>query len=169
MRVAFIGRFQPLHLGHVKVLEWLSERYDDVVVVIGSADKGITRDNPFTVGERIEMFLRTFDKRFVLCAVPDTNGGSSLWGAYVRHWCPRFEVVFSNNGYVKAALRYAGVDVREHPLFNREILSGKHIREMIALGDQKWRELVPRSVSDLIDEVDGVRRIRDLYEEVRFI
>jgi nicotinamide mononucleotide adenylyltransferase len=40
---------------------------------------------------------------------------------------------------------------------------------MIALGDQKWRELVPRSVSDLIDEVDGVRRIRDLYEEVRFI
>ncbi|KUO84297.1 MAG: nicotinamide-nucleotide adenylyltransferase [Thermoproteus sp.] len=165
MRVAFIGRFQPLHLGHVKVLDWLLERYDEVLVVIGSADKGVTRDNPFTVGERMEMFLRTFDRRLILCPVPDTDGGSSLWGAYLRHWCPRFEIAFSNNGHVRAALRYAGIDVREHPLFDREALSGRRIRELIATGDQRWRGLVPQTVSDLIEEVDGVRRIRTLYEE----
>ncbi len=165
MRVAFIGRFQPLHLGHVKVLEWLSERYDDVLVVIGSADKGVTKDNPFTLGERMEMFLRTFGRRFALCGVPDTNGGSSLWGAYVKHWCPRFEIAFSNNGYVKAALRYAGITAREHPFFDRDILSGRRIRQMIALGDGGWRELVPRPVLEVIEEVGGVERIKELYAE----
>ncbi|MEL9991012.1 MAG: nicotinamide-nucleotide adenylyltransferase [Thermoproteus sp.] len=165
MRVAFIGRFQPLHLGHVKVLEWLLETYDDIVVVIGSADKGITKDNPFTVGERIEMFLRTFDRRFVMCAVPDTNGASSLWGAYVKHWCPRFNVAFSNNGYVRAALSYAGIEVKGHPYYDRETLSGRHIRQLIASGEQSWRKLVPQGVAEFIEEIDGVRRLRELYEE----
>lgn len=165
MRAAFIGRFQPLHLGHVKVLEWLSERYDDVLVIIGSADKGVTKDNPFTLGERMEMFLRTFGRRFTLCGVPDTNGGSSLWGAYVRHWCPRFEIAYSNNGYVRAALRYSGVAVMEHPFFDRYVLSGRRIRQMIASGDEGWRELVPHAVSELIDEVGGVERIKELYAE----
>ncbi|MBP1449059.1 MAG: adenylyltransferase/cytidyltransferase family protein, partial [Thermoproteus sp.] len=115
MRVAFVGRFQPLHLGHVKVLEWISQNHEDVLVVIGSADKGVTRDNPFTAGERIEMFLRVFGRRFTVCTVPDTNGSSSLWGALVRHWCPRLDLAYSNNGFVKAALGYAGVEVKPHP------------------------------------------------------
>lgn len=165
MRAAFVGRFQPLHLGHVKALEWISQNHDDVLVVIGSADKGVTRDNPFTAGERIEMFLRVFGRRFTICTVPDTNGSSSLWGALVRHWCPRLDLAYSNNGFVKAALGYTGVEVKPHPAFDRSNLSGRHIRQLIAKGSERWRDLVPTQVADVIEEVDGVRRIRELFEE----
>jgi len=29
-------------------------------------------------------------------------------------------------------------------------------------GDDKWKELVPKSVADFINEVDGVNRLKDL-------
>ncbi|CCC82224.1 nicotinamide-nucleotide adenylyltransferase [Thermoproteus tenax] len=165
MRVAFIGRFQPLHLGHAKVIEWLTEKYDDVLIVIGSADKGLTKDNPFTAGERIEMFYRTFGRRLAICTVPDTGGLSSLWGAYIRHWCPPFSIAFSNNNYVKVALSYAGIEVRTHPLFERERYSGRRIRQMMATGNGEWRKLVPDVVASFIDEVGGSERVRLLFEE----
>jgi nicotinamide-nucleotide adenylyltransferase len=164
MRVAFIGRFQPLHWGHVKVLEWLSQSYGDILVIIGSADKGVTKDNPFTAGERMEMFLRTFGNRFALCAVPDTDGSSSLWGALIRHWCPRFDIAFSNNGYVRAALAYYGIKTQSHPFFDRDRLSGRFIRQLIASGSAEWRSLVPPSVAQFVDEIGGVERIQALYE-----
>jgi nicotinamide-nucleotide adenylyltransferase len=99
VRALLIGRFQPVHWGHVKLVEWLLTHYDEVVVAIGSADKALTFDNPFTPGERLEMFRRHFggNCRILYCAVPDTNGPTSLWGAYLRHWCPTHHVVYSNN------------------------------------------------------------------------
>lgn len=110
MRALFVGRFQPLHWGHVKVVEWLLTHYDEVVIALGSADKALTFENPFTPGERLEMFRRHFGPncRLLFCTVPDTGGSSSLWGAYVRHWCPPYQVAYSNNPYVAAALEYWG-------------------------------------------------------------
>jgi nicotinamide mononucleotide adenylyltransferase len=29
-------------------------------------------------------------------------------------------------------------------------------------GDDNWKKLVPKSVADFIDEIDGVNRLRDL-------
>jgi Nicotinamide mononucleotide adenylyltransferase len=50
VRALLVGRFQPVHWGHVKLVEWLLTHYDEVVVAIGSADKALTFDNPFTPG-----------------------------------------------------------------------------------------------------------------------
>lgn len=48
----YIGRFQPLHNGHVHVLENAFKNYDAVVVLIGSAYKARDIKNPFTYDER---------------------------------------------------------------------------------------------------------------------
>lgn len=163
MRALLVGRFQPLHWGHVKVVEWLLTHYDEVVIAIGSADKSLTADNPFTPGERIEMFRRHFGAncRLLYCAVPDTNGPTSLWGAYLRHWCPQHHVVYSNNPWVAAALSFWGIEVRTHPRFGE--YSATSIRALIAQGSDEWRQMVPPAVAEYLEEIGAVERIRSLY------
>lgn len=52
-RVAvYIGRFQPLHNGHVHILTEAFKNYDGVVVLVGSAFKARDIKNPFTYYER---------------------------------------------------------------------------------------------------------------------
>lgn len=48
----FIGRFQPLHLGHLNTIERAIEEVDELVIVIGSARTARNLRNPFTATER---------------------------------------------------------------------------------------------------------------------
>ena len=60
MKVAiYIGRFQPLHNGHIKVIEHALMNYDKLVIVFGSADEPRTIKNPFTTQER-EIMIRGY-------------------------------------------------------------------------------------------------------------
>ena len=47
------------------------------------------------------------------------------------------------------------------PLYNREIFSGTEIRRRI-VNDEEWRSLVPPSVAEIIDDIDGVNRIKQI-------
>lgn len=51
----YVGRFQPLHHGHLALLRHALELAPQVVVVIGSAWQARTPKNPFTWQERAEM------------------------------------------------------------------------------------------------------------------
>lgn len=51
----YIGRFQPLHMGHAHVLESALKKYDAVIVLIGSSHQARDPKNPFTYEERREM------------------------------------------------------------------------------------------------------------------
>lgn len=57
----FIGRFQPFHLGHKKVIDEALKQADDVLVLIGSSGSPRTVRNPFTFNERRKMILNTYD------------------------------------------------------------------------------------------------------------
>lgn len=164
MRALFVGRFQPLHWGHVKVVEWLLTHYEEVVVAIGSADKALTQENPFTPGERLEMFRRYFGAncRLLYCTVPDTNGSSSYWGSYLRHWCPQHHVVYSNNSWVAAALAYWGIEVRPHPHYGD--YSATAIRQLMAEDNPKWADMVPPAVADYLREIGGPQRVAALLK-----
>lgn len=51
----FMGRFQPYHLGHHKVVTEALEKAENVIIVIGSHNRSRTIKNPFTSDERKEM------------------------------------------------------------------------------------------------------------------
>jgi bifunctional NMN adenylyltransferase/nudix hydrolase len=53
--LVFIGRFQPLHNGHVAVIERALELSREVLVLVGSANQGRSLRNPFTYEERRDM------------------------------------------------------------------------------------------------------------------
>jgi nicotinamide-nucleotide adenylyltransferase len=46
-------------------------------------------------------------------------------------------------------------------LFNRKEYSGSEIRRRI-LNDESWEHLVPNAVVEVIKEISGIRRLKDL-------
>lgn len=60
--LVFIGRFQPLHNGHVHVIREALRQAKHVIVLIGSANSSRRPRNPFTYQERFNMVAQTFAK-----------------------------------------------------------------------------------------------------------
>lgn len=58
-----IGRFQPLHNGHVALIEQALAENDQVLVLVGSVNKERDYKNPFTVEQRFEMIRSAFEGR----------------------------------------------------------------------------------------------------------
>ncbi len=161
MRGFYIGRFQPYHNGHHRMVEEIAAEVDELVLGIGSAGDSHARRNPFTAGERIMMVTKSVaDFDVVTYAVPiEDLDRNSVWVSHVQSMSPTFDVAYSNNPLVIQLFHEAGVEVRQSPMFNRDVLEGTELRErMISGGD--WKSLVPPPVVDVIDEIGGIERIQ---------
>ena len=51
-----LSRCQPLHKGHIEMINKALSENDKVLFIIGSADKSCTERNPFSISYRINMF-----------------------------------------------------------------------------------------------------------------
>lgn len=60
--LVFIGRFQPFHNGHKRVIDRALELADNVLVLVGSSNRSRSIRNPFTFEERKDMIERTYSK-----------------------------------------------------------------------------------------------------------
>jgi nicotinamide-nucleotide adenylyltransferase len=165
MRGFYIGRFQPYHNGHHRMVEEIATEVDELVLGIGSAGDSHSPRNPFTAGERIMMVSKSVaDFDVVTYAVPiEDLDRNSVWVSHVQSMSPAFEVAYSNNPLVIQLFHEAGVEVRQSPMFNREVLEGTELRERMLAGDD-WRSLVPAPVVDVIEEIDGIERIQRVSE-----
>jgi len=163
-RALFPGRFQPFHLGHLNVVRELLKEFDELVIVIGSAQEGFTCRNPFTAGERIEMIDATlrgegFSRdRYWLIPAPDLHRPLA-WTTYILSMVPRVDVVVSGNPHVLYIYRWMGFRTREIDLINSDKYNGTYIRRLMCRGGE-WRELVPREVSIYVDQINGVERVK---------
>ncbi|HVL86475.1 MAG TPA: nicotinamide-nucleotide adenylyltransferase [Candidatus Thermoplasmatota archaeon] len=163
-RALFIGRFQPFHLGHLEVVRAIASDFEVVIVGIGSAQESHTPDNPFTAGERHLMIQASLDaagiRNYVVVPIVDV-GRNALWVSHVAALVPPFEVFFSNNALPRRLFAEAGYQVQEAPFYERARYSGTLVRERM-LGGGPWRELVPKEVVAVVEEVRGLDRIREL-------
>jgi len=168
-RGLFVGRFQPLHMGHLRAIEWAlgSGVVDELVVVIGSAQESHTLRNPFTAGERVEMLLRGLGEygigrdRVLVVPVQDI-AMNFVWVRYLEMLLPRFDVVITRNPLVERLFSEYGYRVIGQPLFERKRYSATRIRELMVKGDDSWRTLVPSTVAEFIEEIKGVERLQRL-------
>jgi bifunctional NMN adenylyltransferase/nudix hydrolase len=79
----FIGRFQPLHHGHLSVIRDALRQADHLVVLVGSANEARSVRNPFTAAERAEMIracLAADDiERVSVLPLEDSNYNLNEW------------------------------------------------------------------------------------------
>lgn len=157
----YIGRFQPYHDGHHNVVRRIAEEVDELVLGIGSAGDSHSQHDPFTAGERIMMITKSLvDLDLVTYAVPiEDLDRNSVWVSHVQSMSPAFDVAYSNNPLVIQLFREAGVEVRQSPMYNREVLEGTEVRERMIAGDD-WERLVPDAVAEVVSEIDGIERIQ---------
>jgi len=159
-----IGRFQPLHNGHLEVIRKCAAESENLIIGIGSAQYSHECDNPFTAGERYLMIdeVMKAEKISNYCIVPiEDLKRYSLWVAQVESLAPPFSIVYSNNPLTRRLFSEAGYKLRESPLYNREMYSGTVVRQKMIEGDD-WRPLVPEKVAEVIEYIDGVKRLRDI-------
>jgi len=164
----FIGRFQPYHFGHHEVIKRILEEVDELIIGIGSAQESHTLDNPFTAGERVLMISKAIEelntkKKIYIIPLEDIYR-NSLWVSHVCSMVPPFDVVFSNNPLVGRLFREAGFKVVKTELYKRYEYQGKEIRKKMLNGED-WEEFVPRSVAEIIKEIDGVSRIKEIAKK----
>ena len=168
MNGLFIGRFQPLHLGHLEAIKFCLDRVEHLYIAIGSAQKSHEPKNPFTVGERIEMLRRALRdegiscERYTIIPVQDVEA-HRLWVSVLRLYIPEFDVAFSNDPLTITLLREAGIKVIEVKLKDRKRLSATEVRRRM-VNDEDWRSLLPNSVATYIDEINGVNRLKEIMK-----
>jgi nicotinamide-nucleotide adenylyltransferase len=165
-RGLYVGRFQPFHRGHLDAIKYSLGQVDELVIVIGSAQYSHNSYNPFTAGERLVMVRQALreadveDSKLWIVPVPDVHL-HMLWVSAVEGYTPKFTEVFSNEPLTRRLFMEAGYKVRNIPLFERQLYMSSLVRERMCKGES-WMALVPKSVADFINEIDGVNRIRDL-------
>jgi nicotinamide-nucleotide adenylyltransferase len=160
-RAILIGRFQPFHSGHLRVVESVLAEVDELVIGIGSADASHEPRDPFTAGERLMMIQKTLESqetRTYVVPIEDLDR-NAVWVSHVQSMSPWFNVAYANNPLVVRLFEEAGVEVRQTEMFDRENLKGSEIRRLMLDGGD-WAQYVPDPVAEVIDEIDGVERIR---------
>ncbi|MDQ3840686.1 MAG: nicotinamide-nucleotide adenylyltransferase [Thermoproteota archaeon] len=157
-----------MHHGHIGTIKFASSIVKQLIIAVGSADKSHETRNPFTAGERIEMIKDSLDndyeidmKKILIIPVPDL-GVHALWTRQIELLTPRFEAVFSNDPLTNILFRERGIKLIEPTLYRRSLLSATEIRSRIAKG-KNWENLVTPQTIKVIQEVDGISRIRTIY------
>ena len=165
-RGLYVGRFQPFHLGHLYAIKEVLTKVDELVIAIGSAQYSHNLKNPFTAGERLTMIRHALQEsgadlnKVWIVPVPDVHL-HMLWVSAVEGYAPKFNKLYSNEPLTRRLFMEAGYTVENINLFERQIYSSTFVREKM-LKDENWTDLVPKSVTDFINKIDGVNRIRDL-------
>lgn len=89
--LAFIGRFQPVHIGHLEVIQSALKRSQFVVVLIGSSNQPRTSKNPWTFEERQDMIMESlaeinpeYCSRVIIKSLRDQKYNDQKWASDVQ-------------------------------------------------------------------------------------
>lgn len=98
-----VGRFQPVHKGHISLITKAASMCEKLVIVIGSENSKFTIHNPWTVDERIAMISAAIPedvlKKVTFNSIKDYIYDDDLWYSEFLKIVSLYEkpVLFGNN------------------------------------------------------------------------
>jgi nicotinamide-nucleotide adenylyltransferase len=147
----FLGRFQPFHKGHLRIVKKAAGENKKVIIAIGSAQYSGTEDNPFSARERKEMIIRTLKKEKIkncgIVLIKDIHCNGN-WVNHVMKHTGKFDRVYAGeNRLTNILFKKAGYKVistkRLYGISSTAIR--KKMRE-----SKDWESLVPKAVKEYV-------------------
>ncbi len=172
-----VGRFQPLHRGHLKSINRMIQDCETAIICLGSAQKSREPHDPWTVEERMEMLKNVFADRIKIVPLNDLGAsGPEEWTDYILEKLAKLgmkeptdyytgsladsswynhtfylddvSVVDGKNSYITTDLQQ-----RELHLIDRDmnpVPAATEIRGFLQLRTDGWREWVPAVNHDIV-------------------
>jgi cytidyltransferase-like protein len=150
-----VMRAQPLHFGHIRVIEAALDMCDHLFIILGSTQEQGTPRNPFSYGERKKMVKKYLVEngvweRITVHGLEDIF--SLRWPSYV------LEEITKNYPDVTITDIFGGSQydcdwfkdfskIRKHVVdrtaANHPFISASMLREMLTYHDPKWMRYIP--------------------------
>ena len=160
-----VGRFQPLHKGHIEAIEFAENNSDKLYIIVGSAEKSNQKRNPFTFKERkkmieLAMIDRKLHESITIVPINDANNNTE-WILSIKNVIGAYNIIFTNDEVTEKLFNKDETKVINVPLLDRNALSATEVRRRLEL-DEKWETLVIPTVANYLKEIKAVKRIKSI-------
>ena len=165
---AMVGRFQPFHNGHLQLIQTILSEVNFLKIGIGSSQYSNTMYNPFSYDERKEFIIQSLNSENVdpdlydIYPIPDLHN-MKKWVAQVLDVFGNFNIFYSNNDWIRQLFKKSGKKVGIKHVFDFKRFNGTYIRQMIC-DNESIQNLVPTSVISYLIKIDGIKRVKDLFQ-----
>ena len=168
-----IGRFQPFHNGHLKLAKQILKDCNELIIAVGSSQFNFTFSNPFTAGERVYFIHQSLLEAKIdlskVYVVPILNlENNAIWVQHLKSMLPKFNSIYTGNKFVQELLSSGSetLNVRTPLFYDTNNCNGTNIRMNIVM-DKEWKQHVPDAVFRIISDLNGVHRLKVLFETQR--
>lgn len=150
-KTVFLGRFQPIHRGHKRVIEDHTDD-DNFAVVIGSAGKKRDGKNPLSAEEREKLIGACFPSLEILHLEDkdEDEGGHDEWIKSLKSLGVK-KVISQNDLVEELVTKDENLELLKQDLYDPEIYSGTEVRRRIRSGEE-WRYLIPKCSEDTLEK-----------------
>lgn len=149
-----IGRFQPLHLGHVWLIEKTLDKFPQLIIYIGSSNIK-DKDNPWDYKTRKKMLtaftnlLQVKESVIKIDKIEDVPNDDDWLKIALKKIGDQDFTVIGDNEWVNRIFEKAGYKVLRMGYFNREEYEGVKIRKLMR-ENENWESKVPKYIVELI-------------------
>lgn len=138
----FLWRFQPFHIGHMSIVDRIFQQdFERLLLIIGSADKSGTDENPWNVQEREEIIRASIplelQEKIDIAGLEDVPD-DDVWCENLQHLFSWEVTLFTGNDWVKNICERHGIQTDWIDSYDIDI-SGTRIRKMIGKGEDVSR------------------------------
>ena len=158
-----VMRAQPLHIGHQKLINRMLHECEKIIIILGSVQEQGTERNPYTYIQRKQMILNVFSKErdlITILGMFDINNPTQ-WSSFVLDFLkeslpnlPSPNVYYAGSTYDAQWFTNVipKIVIEDRVDYNFPYVSGSMVRDMIKIGDLRWKHFVPSEIHDIIND-----------------
>ncbi len=161
----FVGRFQPLHNGHIDIIQKILKENDKIIIVIGSADEDFSQKNPLTTKERIILIKEAIKemgvspKNYHIIPLRDINN-INLWVNHLNKHIPKYSKVYTGSELVKKCYKINPTAKIINIKKDKFLFSASDIRKMM-IKNENWEKMVHPSTAKLLKKWDIPKKLKN--------
>jgi bifunctional NMN adenylyltransferase/nudix hydrolase len=159
-----VGRFQPLHFGHCRIIDHMIRSCKVCILAIGSSQKSREKHDPWTFEERKAMVKNVYGDRLKIIQLTDlgTTLGTSDWVDYVLGKIEKVGLPTPTDywtGSIADSMWYRtrfgdGLSRALH-IVDRDLASipaATDLRTFLELNSDDWKQWVPEVNWEIVEE-----------------